>query len=149
MKKTIWILAFILSLFGSQIALAEGCVCGANLQMMLKSMKIESAQKDKIKPILEQLKTSLKESGSQMEPLHKQIDEQISSSSMDESKMNSLIDQKTKIIGDMIKAKAKARNQIFSILNQQQKAELEKMIKEKEDKIASAFKSCHGHEDGM
>ena len=40
---------------------------------------------------------------------------------MNQAKVNDQVDKQTKLIGDMIKAKITAKNQIFSILNPKQK----------------------------
>lgn len=68
---------------------------------------------------------------------------QASSSSMDQGNSDALIDKKTKIIGDMMKAKMAAKNQIFSILNDKQRTELQSKMKKAEDKMIEKFKECH------
>lgn len=46
----------------------------------------------------------------------------------------------------MIKAKVTAKNQIYSVLNSQQKTELQNKMKKMEEKMADQFKSCHDDE---
>lgn len=62
---------------------------------------------------------------------------------MDQATVDGLIDKKTKLVGDMMKAKVTAQNQIYSVLNPQQKTELQNKVKKMEDKMAEQFKSCH------
>lgn len=148
MNKFLCISALVLSLLGGKI-FAGSCACGGNIQSMLETLKIETAQKERIKPILEKLKSNIKGSSSQMNALDTKIEEQVNSATMDEPKTRALIDEKSKLIGDMIQAKAVAKNQIFAILNPQQKTEFQNMIKTREDKIATEFKSCHSHADEL
>ena len=149
MNTLIRTFALVFFFLGSNLVLANSCVCGEKIQTMLESLKIETVQKEKIKPILEKLRTNLKESGSQMNALETKIQEQVNSATLDEPKTRTLIDEKAKLIGDMMQAKAVAKNQIFAILNPQQKTELQNMLRTKEDTIATQFKSCPHHGDEL
>ncbi len=146
MNKFIYVCAVAFSLLCSNIF---ACGCGEKLQNMLETLKIEATQKEKIQPILEKLRSNMKNSGSQMHALETKIDEQVNSATLDETKTRALVDEKAKLIGDMMQAKAVAKNQIFAILNPQQKTELQSMLKTKEDKIAGEYKSCSAHDDEL
>lgn len=128
---------------GSTVALAHGDHCGWGMNKMVESLKLDDAQKQKIKPVLENLKTTMQQDGRQMHDLSKQIRDQVNSSNMDQAKVNDLIDQKTKLLGDMMKAKASARNQIFSVLNDQQRAELKNKMMKMQEKMEARYKDCH------
>lgn len=141
-KKFIWILALITSFTLTQMVFADTTVCRDKLSKMVQSLNLDESQKAKIKPILDQLKTDLQTSGSQMKDFHTQITQQVNSANMDQDKVNDLVDKKTKVIADMIKAKLKAQNQIYVILNPQQKEKLQNMIKTADDKIAAIYKNC-------
>lgn len=142
-KKLIAILSLAFSLVVCQVAFAE---CGEGMRTMIDSLKLDDAQKAKIKPILEQLKTAVKDNGPQLMDVSKQINQQVTSGTMDQATVDGLIDKKTKMIGDMIKAKVAAKNQIFAVLNDQQKSELQTKFKALEEKMEAKFKSCRDEE---
>ncbi len=144
-KKCLWIVAIACSLAIGQAAFA-GCACETGIDKMVASLKLDKAQKDKIKPILDQLKASVKDSAAQMTDLESQINQQATSASMDQATVDGLVDKKVKLIGDMMKAKITAKNQIFAILDDKQKAALQAMLKKSEDKMTAQFKHCHDHD---
>lgn len=141
-KKLIGIVALAFTFALSQSAFAHSS-CGEGLKNMVESLKLDPAQKEKIKPILDQLKTSIRASADQMKDLRTQMHQQVTSTTMDQGAVDGLIDKKTKLIGDMMKAKMTAKNQIFNILNDQQKTELQNKWNKVEEKWAAKFKECH------
>lgn len=145
MKKMLWIIAFAFSFGISHNVLADSW-CGGGLRTVVQSLKLDETQKGKIQPILDQLKSSLKDSWSQMDAIDSKISQQADSANMDRDTVNGLVDQKTQLIGNMMKAKIMAKNQILAVLTDKQKAELQSMMKKAEDKIASKFKSCHAED---
>ena len=142
-KKIIQTAAFAFTLAVSPVVLAHSGGCGEGFKSMVESLKLDDSQKAKIKPILDQLKTSMKNDADQMKDLSRQINQQAESATMDQSAVDDLIDKKTKLIGDMMKAKITAKNQIISVLNPQQKAELQNKMKKMEAKMEEKFKNCH------
>jgi protein CpxP len=60
---------------------------------------------------------------------------------MNESTVNSLIDRKTQLIGDMMKAKITERSKICAVLNPQQKTEWQNKMKQMNGKWISKFKN--------
>lgn len=142
-KKLLGIMVFAFSLVLGQAAFADSEHCGEGIKKMVESLNLDDSQKTKIKPILDQLKSTIADKASQMGNLSKQINQQVHSTSMDQSTVNGLVDQKTQLIGDIIKAKLAATNQILNVLNDQQKAQLQKKMQEVEEKWSEKFKSCH------
>ncbi len=142
-KKYVGIVVIAFSFAFSQVALANDRGCGEGLSKMVQSLKLDDAQKSKIQPILDQLKSSIKDNVTQMDTLDTQITQQTGSATMDQDTVNGLIDQKTKLIGDMIKAKMTAKQQISIILTDKQKTALQAKMKQLEDKIATKYKNCH------
>jgi len=142
-KKIIQTVAFTCALVLSPVVLASAGECSKGLKHMVDSLKLDDSQKAKIKPILEQLKSTIKSDASQMKDLGQQLDQQTESTNMDQSAVDSLIDRKTKLIADMIKAKITAKNQIYSVLNLQQKTELKNKMKRMEEERKEKFKNCH------
>lgn len=142
-KKLLWIVAFTLSFGLSQAAFSDSWGCGEGMKSMLQSLKLDAAQKEKIKPILDQLGAGMKDLGKQMGDLDTQINQQLDSDKVDQSAIDGLVDQKAKLIGSMMKAKMAAKTQIFALLTPDQKRTLQGMMKKLDDKISAKFKSCH------
>ncbi|KTD73267.1 Spy/CpxP family protein refolding chaperone [Legionella tucsonensis] len=142
-KKMVQTAVFAFALALSPVVLAHSGECKERLKNMVESLKLDESQKSKIKPILEKLKATMKNNGEQMRDLSKQLHQQAESASMDQSTVDDLIDKKTKLMGDMIKAKIEAKNQIYAVLNPEQKTELQNKMKKKEEKMAEKFKKCH------
>lgn len=141
MYKFLGIIAFVCSLVITQTAAADGC--GEGLKSMLSSIKMENGQDGKIKPILEHLKSNIKDSVNQMKALDDQIKQQVISDKMDQATVDGLVDKKAKLIGDMMKAKITAKNQILNALTPKQKAALLVLMQKLEDKMVAKYKSCH------
>lgn len=142
-KKILWILAFSSSLFFSQTVLADEWGCGEGLKQMVANLKLDEAQQAKIKPIMDQLKSGMDSLWPKMGELDNQIKQQVNSDKMDVTLVNGLVDQKVKFIGDAMKAKLDAQNQILAILTPEQKTVIQAQLQALEDKIAAKFKSCH------
>jgi len=143
LKKCLWIAAFAFSLVLSQSTFAHDWNCGEGIKHMVESLKLDDAQKAKIKPILDQLKTTIQSNAAQFSALDTQISEQVNSASMDQSKVDGLIDQKAQLIGNMMKAKVAAKSQIITILTPEQKTQIQGMMKKVEEKMAEKYKNCH------
>lgn len=141
-SKLLGIIAVVLSLFLGQSAFAHGWFCGDKMDKLKKELHLTPEQDKKIEPILKQLKTTMKDNATQMKDLSKQVNEQITSNSTDESNLDSLIDKKTKMIGDMMKAKLHAKHEIYNTLDEKQKTHFKKMMQEWEHKMAEKFKHC-------
>ncbi len=140
-KKCLWIVALGFSLVLSQSIFANPCKEG--LKKMVESLDLDSAQKDKIKPIIEQLKASKKDNWTQMKDLDTQMHQLATAATLDQTAINALVDKKTALIGNMMKAKITATNQIYGVLTAKQKTELQSKMDKWEGKMAEKFKDCH------
>ena len=141
MKKILQIILISSCVLFAQIVFANP-FCRAGFDKMVQSLNLDPNQKTQIAPILRQLKQQLQNSGEQMGDLNKQINQEANSAPMNQAKVNDLVDKQTKLIGNMIKAKITAKNQIFSILNPKQKEKLQERVKEQEQKMAEKYKKC-------
>lgn len=142
-KKLIGIVVLAFSFMLGQAAYADSSMCGEGLKKMVESLKLDATQKEKIKPILDQLKSSIQTSATQMKDVQTKIHQQVTSATMDQNTVNGLVDQKTKLIGDIIKAKITAKNQIYNILTDEQKTKLQTMMDNVEKKMEEKYKNCH------
>lgn len=141
-RKFLLIIAFLSALLINKAILADPTVCRESLNKMMQSLNLDETQKSKITPIISELKSKMKTSGSQMDGIEEQLNQQTYSQNMDHSKVDSLVNQKAKLIGDMMKAKTMASNQIYMILNPQQRQQFQSMITQAEQRIAQTFKGC-------
>ncbi|MBA2654141.1 MAG: Spy/CpxP family protein refolding chaperone [Gammaproteobacteria bacterium] len=141
-KKFLWMIVFVSSLIINPIVFADTSICREGLGKMVQSLNLDNTQKAKIMPILDQLKSNLKAAGAQMNGIEPQLSQEATSPNMSQDNVNSLVDKKAKLIGDMMKSKITAKNQIFSILNVQQKEKLQSMMKKSEEKMAEEYKNC-------
>ena len=107
------------------------CGCKRGLMKMLEPLQLTDAQKDQIKAIRDKAKASLQSNKDQLRSIRTQIHSLITTSSMDNTKLDSLISQKTTILGNMIRVKATAKNQIYNVLNPQQQQQFQQMLQEK------------------
>lgn len=142
-KKILLAVALAFSFTLSQTVFADDWGCGEGLHKMVAALNIDDAQKAKIKPILDQLKTSMTDLGTQMGDLAKQLRQQVQSPSMDQAVVYDLVDKKAKLIGDMMKTKVMATSQILAILTPEQKTKLQGMIQQLEEKMEAKWKSCN------
>ncbi|WED44503.1 Spy/CpxP family protein refolding chaperone [Legionella cardiaca] len=113
---------------------ASGCGCADRMHKMMSSLNLDATQQTKINAIKSQLKETLKSNWDQMKSIRSQIHELVTSDTMDDSKLNSLIDQKKELLAQMMKAKIKAKQQIYSLLNTQQKSQFKQMMQQWEEK---------------
>lgn len=141
MKKLLALLVIFSAMLFTQTVLADSD-CREGLNKMIQSLNLDESQKAKINPILQQFKQDVHNSGSQMKSLADQINQQVDSATMDQVKVDSLIDQKAKLVGDVMKAKIKAQSQILGILTAEQKEKLRDMIKSEDKKMEEKYKSC-------
>jgi protein CpxP len=142
-KSLIWIIAVSFSLILGQAAFAEGNHCqDGMMKKMMEHFKLDDAQKAKAKPIIEQMKSTMQANRSQMKDLRMQINQQIMSDNMDQATVDSLIDKKTKLMGDMMKTRMSIKHQIYTLLNPQQKVAYQAMVKKWQNKMASKADSC-------
>ncbi len=116
--------------------------CGDGLKQMINSLELVDAQKEQIKPIMAKLKLDMQEIGPQIGILDKQISQHMDAEKMDLTTLDGLVDQKSALIGQMIKVKIKTTNEIFMVLNPTQKMQLKEAMKKSEDKMAAQFKHC-------
>jgi Spy/CpxP family protein refolding chaperone len=138
-KNILGIAALICSFSFSQAVLANSPHCKGAMKGVIESLKLDAAQKEKIIPLMEQLKSSMKETGTKLHDLDKQINQQVDSDSMKLDTVNGLIDQKTTLINTMMKANLSTKNEIMMLLTADQKKELHEKMSEK-------FKECYSHD---
>lgn len=140
-KKIVWIAAVTCSLAFSASTFASPC--RDSLEKMVDSLSLAKEQSDKLKPIMMQFKTTMKDKAAMMKDLDMQIKKQESSSTMEEATVNGLVDKKAALIGDMMKAKVQAKHQVMDILNPEQRMVIQNKMEKMEKKMAERYAACH------
>lgn len=121
---------------------AQSSNCSEKMKKMLSTLKLDDAQKAKIESIREQAKANQKANWEQMKALKVEMNQLIQSDTMDQAQLDSLITKKKDLIGSMMKAKAMAKHEIYTILNPQQKIQFQQMMKQWEEKQHNRHKDC-------
>jgi len=138
------VLAFFLSFNQAAFAMTsttdsnKQCSCGERFKNMMASLNLTPEQKDKIKAIKAQARQALKGKVKEMRSIRMQINTIVRSDTVDETKLDALINQKKDMIGNFMKHRAMVKHQIYMLLNDKQKAQLQQMSNkwaEKMDKM--------------
>lgn len=134
MKKILTLSAVLLAFFmNTAFANLGGGGCGCMAQMM-QDLNLTADQQQKINQIRDQTKSQMQSQKDQMRALKGQINDLIKSEKIDEAKLDSLVNQKKDLMASMMKAKIKMKNQIYNVLDAQQKTKFAAMLDQKMNK---------------
>ena len=143
-KKMIWLSAFALSMCVSQVVLAcpnqHAWMSGNRFEKITDKLDLTSDQKAKIKTIKMQTKEKLKPKFTEMHANRIQLNELANADVLDESKIDSVINQQKDLLGSVIKMRVMTRNEISKVLTAEQKSKLHGMIAKWDEKHQK--KSC-------
>ncbi len=141
-NKILGVLAVSASLMMSQSILASTS-CGDDLKnIVVGKLKLDEAQKEKIKPVFEQLKTSAQEHFTQMRDLRAKMRQQVESDTLDQATVDSLAEQNAKLVTDFTKARINARHEIYMALTPEQRSKVKTEIQKVEEKMEAKISSC-------
>ncbi|KTC65976.1 envelope stress induced periplasmic protein (plasmid) [Legionella adelaidensis] len=105
-----------------------GCHC---MGQMMQELNLTPDQQKQIQQIKDQMKSQMQSNREQMQSLRTQMQTLIKSDKIDEAKLDSLVNQKKELMGTMMKAKIKMKNQIYNLLDAQQKTKFASMMEQK------------------
>jgi protein CpxP len=131
--KRIILLALVLN-FSPFIAFADehsGCGC---MKQMVQELNLTTEQKQKIEAIKLGTKQKFQAQKDEMKSLHNQMKNLIKSDKIDQTKLDSLVNQKKEIMGAIMKEKIVMKNQIYNVLDNTQKEKFMSMMDRKMDK---------------
>ena len=141
-KKMIWLAAVTLFASVGQVSYAaeakmavdkhESCGCSKNFAMKLD---LTADQKAKIKVIMEQSHKDTMAQRKAMQPIKEQMRAMITSDTIDQSKLDTLISQKMEIVSSMMKNKIMVKHQIYLLLTPQQKVKFNEMMMKWDQKM--------------
>ncbi len=101
---------------------SKHCNSHHRFDRLAQELSLSADQKAKIKAYKEKAMASLKENYAQLRLLRSQISSMIQSDKIDEAKLDTLIEKINKIRGSMLKSRIMMQHQMFSLLNEKQKA---------------------------
>lgn len=134
-KKFVWLSALVVSLIAGQPAIACKTTskhCHCNEQKIASHLNLTSEQKVKIKEIRAKSLAVFNANYKQLKALRAQIHDLAKAEKIDEAKLDSLIAQKNKIQGIMLKNHVLTQHQIYNLLDAKQKLQFQKMKKARE-----------------
>ncbi|HAT2138058.1 TPA: Spy/CpxP family protein refolding chaperone [Legionella pneumophila] len=109
----------------SEATQTKPCHCHDH-KKILSQLNLTQEQKTKIKTIKIQAQKSIKENYRQLKAIKEQINSLIANEKLDEAKLDSLINQRNKITGTMLKNRVMMKNQIYNQLTNEQKSQYKK-----------------------
>lgn len=131
-KKMIWLSALALSMSLSQVTMACGCH-EANVtpnkphEKMIDKLDLTAEQKTKINDIRARAKAEMMPKFKEMHENHKALNELSNEPTLDENKIDKLIENQEKLGGEIAKLRVHTRHEINLILNDKQKMKLHEM----------------------
>lgn len=144
MKKNIFgLIALCIALVVNQSASAhmnteagsdKHCNCAMNIGSMVDKLNLTPEQQIKIKAIRMQTRQLIQSKKGELQSIRMQSHALVQSDNMDESKLNALVEQRNAIAGTLMKARIIAKNQIYNLLNPEQKAKFDEMFASQKEK---------------
>ena len=136
-KKLVCLSALALSLSMSQATFACDKMShfgSDRMEKMTEKLDLTADQKAKIKTIREQAHQANLSKYEQLHKLHAQMNDLLSASTVDESKLDDMINQEKDLLGAVIKTHAMERHDISNVLTDQQKTKFKAMLQQWEEK---------------
>lgn len=94
---------------------------------MMGKLKLTDDQKSKMQALKDKVSESFKDNKAKLMAVQTEINNLIYSDSMDEKKLDDLLNQRTTMLTGMMKNMSMVRNQMYSILDAKQKEQLKSM----------------------
>lgn len=157
-KKILLLSTIALSLSFSHFASAkmhekdnDTCKCMKKEQMkeMKERLNLTDEQQKQMKVIKEDAKTNLKANYEKMVTIKKDMKNLVVSDSIDEMKLDQLIEQKKELVGQKTKIMLQTKNKIYNLLNAEQKAKYSAMMDKWHEKSMERMKKMHDSANGM
>lgn len=140
MKKFIWLATFAFALILGQQSFAscdkdpKHCRAHHRFDKLATKLELTPEQKAKIKAYKAQSHNSMKANYKQLKALRSQINALVKADKIDEKKLDSLVEHANKIRGAMLKNRIIMQHQMYSLLNEKQKAKFHELKKKWEEK---------------
>lgn len=139
------LLAFTFLLSFSSFAADDKKACGcSHIEKMFKTLNLTTDQQAKIRAIKDSNQENMKANREQFRSIRSQLNQIATTNPIDESKLNTLITQKTSLMTSMMKNKVMIKNQIFNVLTPEQQKKYLQMMNQMETKKAHTCAKCSG-----
>lgn len=137
--KFLWLPALALSFMLGQPAQAcptdkadTPCHCSSTMKQLSNKLDLSDEQKAKVKAIRTQAHNNTKANYQELKNIKSQINALIKTDKMDEAKLDALVSQRSKLSAAMLKNHVVMQHQIYSVLNDKQKAQFDQIKKQYE-----------------
>lgn len=110
---------------------SASCGCKKVTSHMAKELQLSDSQITQIEKIKAKSRVKMKSYKQQLEAIRIQLKNFITADNVDDALLDKLINQKTTLMTTMTKSKIMTKNQIYKILNPQQKMQFKEMIHSK------------------
>ncbi len=138
-NKLLVLPTLVLTLATSQIALARGGEFANCMKNTYKNLNLTPEQQTKIKTMKDQMMAGLKDKEVQMKAMHDEVKTLIQADTLDESKLDALVNQKKDVIGTMMKSKIMMRHEVYHLLTPKQKEQFIAKAEKCEQQIVKRF----------
>lgn len=98
---------------------------------MFEKLNLTEQQKSQIEAIKNQYKEGMKAQFEEAKKLRKQMKDLVKADRVDENQLNQLVNQKKEIMGALLKSKIRMKNQIYHVLNEEQRKQYQEMMEKK------------------
>lgn len=136
-KKLVCLSALALSLSMTQVTFACDKMShfgGDRMEKLTTKLDLTADQKAKIKTIRDQAHQANQPKFDQLHTLHAQMNDLLSASTVDESKLDDMISQEKDLLGAIIKTHAMEKHDISNVLTDQQKTKFKALLQQWEEK---------------
>lgn len=131
-----------MSLLMGQFAFAGGCMYDHDMKGVLSTLKLDDKQRMNIEKLVGQTKMSLKGQWNNLHNLDQQISDMVVSNDMDMTKLNGLVDQRSKILSGVMRARVDMKHQVYMMLNPEQQKMFKNIMQEKHDAFMKKIEAC-------
>jgi len=121
---------------------APSTLCQKRMDFMNKTLQLSSDQQAKIKAIHDSGKAAMKANWQQLKGLKDQMKQLVASDKLDQGQLDTLVQQKTALMGTMMKARVTLQNQVYNVLNDQQKKQFHDAMAKWEAQKKEWHKGC-------
>jgi len=131
-----------MSLLMGQFAFAGGCMHDHDMKGVLSSLKLDDKHRMNIEKLADQTEMSLKGQWGNLHSLDQQISDMVVSNDMDMTKLNGLVDQRSKILSGVMRARIDMKHQVYMMLNPEQQKMFKSIMQERHDAFMKKIEAC-------
>lgn len=131
-----------MSLLMGQFAFAGGCMFNHDMKGVLSSLKLDDKQRMNIEKMVDQTKMSLQGQWVTLHNLDQKISDMVVSSNVDTTKLNSLVDERSKLMSQVMRARVDMKHQVFMMLSPEQQKMFKDIMQQKHEAFMKKVEAC-------